>query len=134
MRKKVGDSWATDNKKAAKILTELGLKVDAKNIKGTTKLEKVVVVHGTKCLKISYKVGFRMFEAPLPGTLAVEKSNGSLSASGEFPIDSSIGKLSEKTTMTMAFVAKGKLSPDAPEITISTKMTQSKQMKRKFLK
>ena len=139
-RKKVGDRWAMNSTKAAKVLAPEGLKVDPENVKGSTKIEKLVVVEGTRCLQLSGKMKMELgtvlprLPPGLPAELAVRKSILSLSFSGAFPVDISIGRLSEKMTMTRAFVAKGKPAPDAPEITLSMKMTKSRQMKRKFLK
>lgn len=133
-RKKMGDRWTVHSMKAAEDLASEGLKVDAKNIKGSSKIEKLVLVRGTKCLLISGKMALDMIAPPLPAGLAVEKSSLSLSFSGEFPVDISIRRLSQKNTGTMTLVAKGKPSSDAPEITLSMKIIQSKQMKRKFLK
>ena len=133
-RKKLGDSWAINSRMAAQDFTSEGLKVDVENIKGSAKIEKVVVVRSTKCLQISGKTELGMITPPLPVGFKIEKSNLSLTFSGEFPVDTSIGRLSEKITGTMALLAKLKPSSDAPEITLSMKMTQSKQMQRKLLK
>lgn len=133
-RKKVGDRWATNTMKAAKTFASVGFKVDAENIKGSVTIEKAVVVRGTRCLHLTGKTELDMFELPLPAGLTVEKSSMSILFSSDFPVDTSLGSLSDKTSMTMALVAKGKPSPDAPEITLSMKMSRSKQMTRKLLK
>jgi hypothetical protein len=108
--------------------------VDAENIKGSVTIEKAFVVRGTRCLQLTGKTELDMFEPPLPDGLAVEESSMSMLFSSVFPVDISLGPLSDKTSMTMALVAKGKPSPDAPEITLSMKMSRSKHMKWKFLK
>lgn len=133
-RKKVGDSWAVNSKLAAKDGASAGIKVDAENITGSTKIEEVVVVSGKKCLRLSGKMELSNVAPPLPAGMAVEKSNMSVSFSGVFPVDTSIGRLSQKMTMTMALVAKGKPTPDAPETTVSVKMTKSMHMKLRPLK
>ena len=133
-RKKVGDSWAMNSKLAAKDSALQGVKVDVENITGSTKIEEVVVVGGKKCLRLSGKMEISKFAPPLPAGMAVEKSKMSVSASGVFPVDTSIGALSDKTTMTIEVVAKGKPTPDAPELTMSMKMTKSTHTKSKPLK
>lgn len=133
-RKKVGDSWAMNSAKAANELPSAGLKADATDIKGSTKIEKVVTVHGTKCLRLSGKMEINKITPELPAGMIVEMSNVSTSFSGDFPIDSRIGRLVSKSTMKITFVAKGKPAPGAPEITLSMKHSKSRQIKRKFLK
>lgn len=133
-RKKVGDSWAVNSMEAAKDLATEGINVDAENIKGSTTIEKVVVVDGKKCLQLSAKLEISMLAPPLPPGLTVEKSNMSAAFSGTFPFDTSIPRLSEGENMTMEVVAKGKLNPDSPEVTLSIKMMKSVQMKQKALK
>jgi hypothetical protein len=133
-RKKVGESWTVNSIMAVKDLASDGVEVDLANIKGHTKLEKVVTVEGIKCLLLSAKMEISKLVPPLPSGLTVEKSNMSAIFSGEFPLDISIRPLSQKNNMSMEVLAKGKFSPDTPEVTLSTEMTKSGYEKYRFLK
>ncbi len=133
-RKKVGDSWAVNSILAAKDLAADGIKVDAENIKGSTTIKKVVVVDGTKCLLLSAKMTIDKLVVPVPPGMTVQKASVSAALSGEFPVDTSIRLLSEKKKRTMEILAKGKLDPDGPEVTLSIKMAQSDQVKQSPLK
>ncbi len=94
----------------------------------------VVVVDGTKCLLLSSKIAMGKAVVPMPPGMAVEKANMSAAFSGEFPVDTSIRLLSEKKKRTMEILAKGKMDPDGPEVTLSIKMAQSDQVKHSPLK
>ncbi|HUT12099.1 MAG TPA: hypothetical protein VMY42_16475 [Thermoguttaceae bacterium] len=134
-RKKVGDSWAINSTAAARGFDAgKGTKVEPENIKGSTKLEKVLVVDGSKCLQLLGRMEISEFVLPMPPGFSVEKANVSLDSLGELPVDTSIGHLSQAMNMTMTVSIKGKPSPDAPEVTISVSVAMSKQEKRKLLK
>jgi len=133
-RKKVGDSWAMNSEMMAKGFASNGSEVEAENIKGSMELEKVVEVDGKKCLRINGKFKMSKFGLPLQAWMSVEKSSMSGTSSGDFPVDMSIGRLVERMSMTMGCVAKGKPTPETPEITVTVNGISSKQMKRKYLK
>jgi hypothetical protein len=132
--RKVGDSWAVNSVKGAVDLYSKGMKVGAEDIKGSTKLEKLIVAGGTNCLQISSRMGMINITPPLPRGLTVTKSNVSATFSGEFPVDVSIRPLSETMTVSMAFVAKGRPAPDAPEVTLTMNMEESKHAEQKSFK
>ncbi|MGD0844541.1 MAG: hypothetical protein ABSA06_09275 [Geobacteraceae bacterium] len=132
--RKVGDSWPVNGVKGAADLSSKGIKVDAKDIRGNTKVEKLIVAGGTNCLQISSKMEMINITPPLPRGLAVTKSNASAAFSGEFPLDVSIRPLSEAMTVSMVFVAKGKPAPDTPEVTLTMNMEESKHAKQKAVK
>ncbi|NVN93077.1 MAG: hypothetical protein HXX11_21120 [Desulfuromonadales bacterium] len=133
-RKTVGDSWAVNSVKGAVDLSSRGIIVDAKDIKGSTQLEKVVEVGGTKCLQISAKMEMSNISPSLPKGMSVMQSNASATFSGEFPVDVSARPLSEGMTASIAFVAKGKSTPEAPEITLAMDLEESKHVKEKSLR
>ena len=132
-RKQVGDHWPLNSIAAANAAPR-GIKVDAKNIKGNTKIEKVVMVHGTKCLQINNSFEMSKFTMPsFPKWMVIEKANISASGSGAFPVDTSIRRLSQKVKMTVTITAKGKPTADAPEMTLSMKMASAAHHKWRFI-
>lgn len=133
-RRKVGDSWPVNGSKGAVDLSSKGVKVDPKDIKGSTKIEKLIAVGSTNCLQISSRIEMTNITAPLPGGMTVTKSDASATFSGEFPVDVSIRPLSEAMTVSMTFVAKGRPAPDAPEVTLTMNMEESKHAEQKSLK
>lgn len=133
-RKKVGDSWAVNSSKGAADLSFEGIKVNADDIKGSTKIDKLLVVGGTNCLQLSSRMEISNILPPLPEGLTVTESNMSATFTGEFPVDVSMRQMSEGITMSMVLVAKGKPIPDAPEITLSMNMEESKHAKQKSIK
>jgi len=133
-RKKVGDSWPVNSSVAARDLEDEGMRVKAENVKGSTTLEKVVDVDGIKCLHLSGNMELTGMDFPLPPGFTVEFSDMSAVLSGDFPVDTSIAPLSETGTMTMAFVGKGKPSPDSPEVTLSIEKSKSTEIRLRFLK
>ena len=133
-RRKVGDSWAVNSVKAAVDLSSKGIKVDPEDIKGSTKFDKLIVADGTNCLQISARMEMINIRPPLPRGMNVTKSNASANFSGEFPVDVSIRPLSEAMTVSMVFIAKGRPAPDAPEVTLTMSMEESKLAKQKSLK
>ena len=110
------------------------MRVKAENVKGSTTLEKVVDVDGIKCLHLSGNMELTGMDFPLPPGFTVEFSDMSAVLSGDFPVDPSIAPLSETGTMTMAFVGKGKPSPDSPEVTLSIEKSKSTEIRLRFLK
>ena len=129
-RKKVGDSWAVNRAEAVKDLANQDMTADAKDIKGGTTVKDVVVVDGTKCLLLHIKMQVAKMRLQMPPGLTVKMANVSIDISSAYPVDTAIGVLSDKTTMTMAFVATSTSTPDGPELTLSVKATRSGQTKR----
>ncbi len=134
----VGESWPINSALAAKGFTReaalRGLIVDKENIKGYTKIDKMVEVDGTKCLEINATMEMNNFALPLPSGLAIERSNIAGTFSGTYPVNVSMRSLSDGSKITMMLVAKGKLAPDSPEITLSINEEQSIQKKETPLK
>jgi hypothetical protein len=132
-RKNVGESWAVNSVNALKDLASDGMVVDLAKMEGSTKLERIVEVEGIKCLLLSASIEVSGVVPPLPSGLTVEKSNVSAIFTGEFPLDISIRPLSQIHKMTFEFVAKGKSSPDAPEVTLSMVSSKSGNIKARFI-
>lgn len=78
-------------------------------------------------------INMSKIELALPAGFAVENSTMHATFSGEFPVDSSLRRLSEDVAMTVAITAKGKPGPDIPEVTMSMTMDRSKSMKWKLI-
>jgi len=133
-RKRVGDSWAVNSIKAANDLAAEGLKVDPEDFEGSTTIEKAVVVDGIPCLTLSSKMELSKVEPPLPPEMTLEKSSMSAAYSGNFPVDTSLRRLSEKTNMTMEIVAKGEFAPNAPVVTMSVSAKHTTEVKQRPLK
>jgi hypothetical protein len=133
-RKKVGDSWAVNSVNALKDLASDGIVVDLAKIEGSTKLERIVEVEGIKCLLLSASIEVSGVVPPLPSGLTVEKSNVSAIIAGEFPLDISIRPLSQIQNMMLEVVAKGKSSPDAPEVTLFMDSRRSGNIKSRLIK
>ncbi len=132
-RKNVGESWEVNNVNALNDFASDGMVVDLAKMEGSTKLERIVEVEGIKCLLLSASTEVSGVVPPLPSGLTVEKSNVSAIFTGEFPLDISIRPLSQIHKMTFEFVAKGKSSPDAPEVTLSMDSSKSGNIKARFI-
>jgi hypothetical protein len=133
-RKKVGDNWNVRGTEAVRDLAARGLTVKAENIRGSMKLEKAAVVDGISSLSISGRMDVDRIAPPLPPGFFVEKANASAVLSGEFPVDTSLGRLSETASMTIAFVGRGRPTLYDPEVTVAVQSEQSVQRKFKPLK
>jgi len=133
-RKKVGDSWPVNSTLAARDLTGDGMPVATENVKGSTKLEKLVDVDGIKCLHLTGNLQINHMNPPMPPGFILETSNLTGLFSGDYPVDASMAPLSKSMTMTAVFSGKGKPGPDSPEFTLTVEKIQSSEEKCKYLK
>jgi hypothetical protein len=133
-RKKVGDSWPVNSTLAAKDLTGFEMPVAPEDVKGSTKLEKLVDVDGIKCLYLRGKLQINNMTPPLPPGFTIDLSNMTALFSGEFPVDTSIIPLSRMMTMTVTFSGKGKQGSDSAEVKIYVEQSQTAEERYKLLK
>jgi len=110
-KKKIGDSWEINRAVAAK---ELGVKPE--QVSGATRVETMVVVDGIPCLRLSATMEAEESGRVLRG-LPVENSVTSFRFSGEFPIDTSLGVLSETARIQGEEIARKK-DPTGSDLTI----------------
>ena len=120
-RKKVGDTWPVNSKKALENLQRQAQKLE--NLKGTVKLEKAFDIKGVKCLLISAEMSSDKCALPLPPTLKVKKSLIRISVKGDTPADSDASidgvPLKGEMNMTFSVVAEGKANPQTPFMRLS---------------
>jgi hypothetical protein len=131
-RKKIGDNWPINNIKAAADLFEKA-EIYPEYVKGTTTIERMVEIDDIKCLHIRANVDISEVAPPLPPGIAVEQSAISATYSGDFPIDLSLDGLADEMVFSLSVEGYGKFEPEAPEVTMSVRMKQSREAKRKPL-
>ncbi len=123
-----------DSTLAAKDLTADGIPVAAENVKGSTKLEKVIDADGIKCLYLRGNLQINHMNPPMPPGFTIETSDMTGLFTGEYPVDTSMAPLSKSMTIRAVISAKGKPGPDSPEFTLSVEKNQSAEERYKPLK
>jgi hypothetical protein len=125
-RKKAGDSWPADGKRAAEEMQgELqGGRVE--NLTGTAKLESVEKRAGGEVMKISASL-IGKCAPPLPPQLTVEDGKIEMRAGGEFPVNPDGQRLTDIARISLTFTASG--DSQQGKITVKGEMTQSHDLK-----
>jgi hypothetical protein len=135
-RKKVGESWPINRDLAIMDIAKKGVQIE--DLAGTTKLEKVFVVDGLKCLKVTAEMETDKFTLPFSPMLKVKKSEMHMSFSGEIPANKNADttNVALKTEMNMStiFSATGKPNPQTPEMKISVESSRKQTIIKKKLK
>lgn len=132
-RKKIGDSWAIDNILTAKKFTNAGIKLKAENIKGSTKLVDVLIVDSIECLHLNTTMEVTRAIPHWARPYRFKESKLSVTFSGEFPVDTTIGCLSEAQSETFVFEGEGMIHRHLPELMFYGKGVRSVQRKFKYL-
>jgi hypothetical protein len=99
-RKRVGDTWPVNSTEAAADFARRGgMKMDPKNMTGTTTLSEVTKIDGQSTLVISAVMTIKEVSIPLPQGIAVQHSEFKATFSGAFPVDGT--KRAMRKSMTM---------------------------------
>ena len=93
--------WSINKKAFADGLAGAGLSVDPANVTGQVTITDVREVNGIPCLRIEVKVDATGFSPPLPPGAKVLKSTMSVHLAGDFPVETSLPKLSSQERMAM---------------------------------
>ncbi|HCE42001.1 MAG TPA: hypothetical protein DET40_00440 [Lentisphaeria bacterium] len=117
-KKKIGDSWKLNTEKVPADMARHGISIEAKNIDGSVKLEKLEKSGDMDCLFITAEMTFKDIIPKLPAGLTVESSAMMNSFSALFPIDTSIPKLDQTLEFKMQMTMTGRPNPDAPAVRI----------------
>jgi hypothetical protein len=111
-RKKVGDQWPANVAAGSKALERESFKIDPKNVKGSSKLEALEEVNGTKCLRISGTLFFPNVELQIPKGMVARKSTVEVKVSGLFPVSAEAGRLQSSEILVLDLTAAGKTQDD----------------------
>jgi len=135
-KKKIGDSWSVniDNIFSSDVFKSF--KFEAKDsIKGTTKLDKLIVKDGFNCLHLSSSMNFKKFHpSALPSTMDLTGSTITINMSGLFPVDTTLAPLNMKMKKHVILIAKGVTKPGGPNIEFSKVITTAGSKSYKLLK
>jgi hypothetical protein len=117
-KKRVGDSWPVDSKRAGESFREPGMTIADEAITGETKLVAVTNVDGTEALTIEARIVMDGIGMDMPADFKVTESRLEAGFKGTFPVDLSRGRLDTSLTGSMVLKATGTNGPGGPEVTI----------------
>lgn len=131
---KVGQSWPVNSAVIARELTNnIGVAIAPEDVSGQMTLKGISEHSGVKCFDISGEATMKV-TPPLPAGLTVEKSEVIVRLSGVFPLDMRMQRVESTLEMNAETTAKGKPSPDAPEVTTEIRLFRSKEGRYSELK
>ena len=135
-RRKVGDSWSMDTAVAAQDLAARGIIVAPKDLRGSTKVETLIVVEGTPCLRLTAGMEASGIVPPaMPfARVTLEKSAMTAGFSGDFPVDARLDWLAMAVKVDTEIIARGEAADGGPEVTLTMKNARSVRMETKHLK
>lgn len=130
----MGDSWTVNSSGAVHALLSDGLRVKAKNIEGSMKLDEVVVLDGLNCLHLNGKMQISKAIPSLPPGISIEDASVTAEFSGDFPFDISMGRISETMVMRKDLVGRGKSNPYSQEFILHRETILSAKRELRFQK
>jgi hypothetical protein len=139
-KQKVGGSWGVNKEAVAKDAGRVGVVVKPEDVEGSFSLQGVEKAGDVECLKLAGSLKMKKLtrkdddEDGLPEGFTVESGSMEAKYGGLFPLDASLGSLSESASMTFVTKIKGKGGPRNQEVTIESKVQRAQEMKRRFLK
>jgi hypothetical protein len=139
-KKKPGESWPVTAEAVAEDSERVGVIVKPQDVEGSFRLEGIEKVGEVECLRLSgnLKVKKLLTKADeneddgLPEGLVVEGGSMEAKYAGLFPVDSSLGSLSESASMTFLTHIKGGTGKD-DVVTVESRVQRAVEMKRRFL-
>jgi hypothetical protein len=149
-KKKVGETWKVSSENVAKDSERVGVTVKPQDVEGSFRLDGVEKVGAIECLKLSgnLKVNHLLTRADeneddaLPEGFVVEGGSMEAKYAGLFPVDTSIGSLSESASTTFVThisnkggaAAKKAAADDKDDVvTVESRVQRAVEMKRRFL-
>jgi len=149
-KKKVGETWKVSSENVAKDSERVGVTVKPQDVEGSFRLDGIEKVGAIECLKLSgnLKVKHLLTKADeneddgLPEGFVVEGGSMEAKYAGLFPVDSSIGSLSESASTTFVThisnkgvaAAKKAAADDKDDVvTVESRVQRAVEMKRRFL-
>jgi len=104
----VGDSWGFHRQAFADAMRTTGAIVDPERLEGEVRLERMERVADVDCLRITAQVQVPAFSmSDLPKGVELEQGHAEVVVSGLFPIDPSLAKMQDRTSVTMELVLRG---------------------------
>ena len=143
---RVGASWPVNREGVAKDAARVGIIVKPEDVEGSFKLEGLEKVGDVNCLKLSGSLKMKRFtrkddeDDGLPEGPTVESGSMDTKYGGLFPVDPSVGSLSESASMTFVSRIKAKAGKaakartDNQDVTVESKVQRAMEMRRRFLK
>jgi len=140
-KQKVGSSWAVDGEKVAKDARRVGVIVKPEDVEGSFRLDGLEKAGDVECLKVSGSLKMKRLDRKddeddgLPEGFSVETGSMEAKYGGLFPVDPSVGSLSESASMTFVTKVKGKGGTNKKQdVTVESKVQRAAEMRRRFLK
>jgi hypothetical protein len=140
-KQKVGGSWPVEREKVARDAGRVGVIIKPEDVEGSFRLDGLEKTGGVECLKVSGSLKMKKLSRKddeddgLPEGFTVESGSMEAKYGGLFPLDPSVGSLSESASMTFVTKVKGKGGADnKQELTVESKVQRAAEMKRRFLK
>lgn len=142
-KQNVGARWPVNAEGVAKDAGRVGVIVKPDDVEGSFRLDGVEKVGDVECLKLSGSLKMKKLgrkdddDDGLPEGFTVESGSMEAKYGGLFPVDSSLGSLSESASMTFLTRVKSKGGGGARpgvDVTIESKVQRAAEMKRRFLK
>jgi hypothetical protein len=100
--RKVGETWPINTESLAKSMTEEGLQMDPKSLKGTVTLKAVETVGAVKMLRVAGTMDAKNLKPPVPDpSVKVESCDMTMEYSGLFPVDVAAPKGETSMKMNM---------------------------------
>jgi hypothetical protein len=103
----IGESWKVNGEAFAYHMRSTGAGVDQDDLDGSVSLAGVETIQGFKCLRLKAAIqvdGFSMDDLP-PG-VEIEDGKAEIEFSGLFPLDSSLPKIQDATTVRTEMVLR----------------------------
>jgi len=123
----VGETWGFHRQAFADAMRTTGAIVDPERLEGQVRLERLERIEDVDCLRITAEVQVPAFSmSDLPRGVELERGNAEVTVSGLFPVDPSLAKLQDRTSVTMEVVMRGSQGSFAGT-TVTTKSRQTGQ-------
>ncbi len=109
-RKKAGESWEMKSELALKFLGEKGISVNKEDVKGSVKLDEVLMVGGHKYLKVSGRLELKNLKGLMPSGMQIKSSEAEARFSMVSPVQMPGPTVDRNMDLTLKYQAEGKTS------------------------
>ncbi|GEM_PF-7056926 len=112
-KQKIGASWPVHPDPFVKDAEVNSIKVDPKDVQGTTTLKEKTNVRGMPCLKLVGAITTKDFASAVPEGMTLHSSELVMHTEGNYPIDTSKPVLDWSVDLTIKLAMSGKQGKDA---------------------
>lgn len=139
-RKKVGESWPVSSENIAKDSERVNVIVKPEDVEGSFRIDGLEKKDGVECLKMSGNMKVKNLVAKadeseddgLPEGFVVEGGSMDAKYAGLFPLDLTVGSLSESASITFITHIKSGSGKDGA-VKVESRVQRAVEMKRRFL-